>query len=34
VKKEYWRHSWSAYAKSMPLLRKAIDWAPRRLFAH
>ena len=33
VKKEYWRHSWSAYAKSVPLLRRAIDLAPRRLFA-
>lgn len=32
VRKEYMRHSVSAYAKSMPLLRKAIDWAPRRLW--
>lgn len=31
VRKEYARHSISAYAKSVPLLRKAIDWAPRRL---
>ena len=31
VKKEYWRHSVSAYAKSVPLLRKVIDYAPRRL---
>ena len=31
VRKEYWRHSVSAYAKSVPLLRKIIDWAPRRL---
>lgn len=31
VRKEYWRHSVSAYAKAMPLLRKMIDWAPRRL---
>jgi len=31
ARKEYWRHSISAYAKSVPLLRKAIDWAPRRL---
>jgi SM-20-related protein len=31
ARKEYWRHSVSAYAKSVPLLRKAIDWAPRRL---
>ncbi len=33
VKREYWRHSVSAFAKSVPLLRKAIDWAPRRLRA-
>lgn len=32
VRKEYMRHGVSAYAKSVPLLRKAIDWAPRRLF--
>jgi SM-20-related protein len=31
VRKEYTRHSLSAFAKSVPLLRKAIDWAPRRL---
>ncbi len=31
VRREYWRHSISAYAKSVPLLRKAIDWAPRRV---
>ena len=31
VRKEYWRHSLSCFAKSVPLLRKAIDWAPRRL---
>ena len=31
ARKEYWRHSVSAYAKSVPLLRKMIDWAPRRL---
>jgi len=31
VRKEYMRHSLSAYAKSVPLLRKAIDWAPRRM---
>ena len=31
VKREYARHSVSAFAKSMPLLRKVIDWAPRRL---
>jgi len=32
VKREYWRHSVSAFAKSVPMLRKVIDWAPRRLF--
>lgn len=31
VTKEYMRHSVSAYAKSVPLLRKIIDMAPRRL---
>ncbi len=31
VRKEYFRHGVSAYAKSVPLLRKFIDWAPRRL---
>lgn len=31
VRKEYMRHSVSAYAKSVPLLRKIIDMAPRRL---
>jgi hypothetical protein len=31
VRREYWRHSISAYAKSVPFLRKAIDWAPRRM---
>ncbi|MGC8468436.1 MAG: 2OG-Fe(II) oxygenase, partial [Acetobacteraceae bacterium] len=29
VRKEYLRHRVSAFAKSVPLLRKAIDWAPR-----
>ena len=29
VRREYWRHSVSAAAKSVPLLRKAIEWAPR-----
>ena len=29
VRSEYWRHGVSAFAKSMPLLRKVIDWAPR-----
>jgi SM-20-related protein len=31
VRKEYLRHSISAYAKSVPLLRKMIDWSPRRM---
>jgi SM-20-related protein len=31
VRKEYLRHSASAYAKSVPLLRRMLDWAPRRL---
>jgi Rps23 Pro-64 3,4-dihydroxylase Tpa1-like proline 4-hydroxylase len=31
VRKEYARHSISAFAKSVPMLRKLIDWAPRRL---
>ena len=29
VKREYWRHSVSAFAKSVPVLRKIIEWAPR-----
>lgn len=29
VRHEYWRHSISAFAKSVPLLRKIIEWAPR-----
>ena len=29
VKKEYMRHHVSAFAKSVPVLRKVIDWAPR-----
>ena len=29
VRKEYWRHGVSAFAKSVPLLRNIIDWAPR-----
>jgi hypothetical protein len=29
VQREYLRHAVSAYAKSVPLLRKAIEWAPR-----
>ena len=31
VRKEYMRHRLSAHAKSVPLLRRVIDWAPRRL---
>lgn len=31
ARKEYWRHGVSAYAKSVPMLHKIIDWAPRRL---
>ncbi len=31
VRKEYLRHSISAYAKSVPLLRKIVDFAPRRM---
>ena len=31
VRREYWRHSVSAFAKSVPILRKAIEWAPRRI---
>ncbi|MDA8051989.1 MAG: 2OG-Fe(II) oxygenase [Rhodospirillales bacterium] len=30
VKREYWRHHLSAVAKSIPLVRQVIDWAPRR----
>lgn len=30
VKREYWRHRMSAVAKSIPLVRQMIDWAPRR----
>lgn len=30
VKREYWRHQVSATAKSIPMMRKIIDWAPRR----
>ena len=29
VRNEYWRHGMSAFAKSVPILRKALDWAPR-----
>jgi hypothetical protein len=31
VQREYWRHSVSAFAKSNPVLRKLIEWAPRKL---
>lgn len=31
VRREYWRHSVSAFAKSVPVLHKVIDWAPRKL---
>jgi hypothetical protein len=30
VKKEYMRHSASAFIKSVPLLRKIYEWAPKR----
>jgi hypothetical protein len=29
VRREYWRHSVSAVAKSVPVLRQIIEWAPR-----
>jgi len=29
VRREYWRHGVSAVAKSIPGLRKIIEWAPR-----
>lgn len=29
VRSEYWRHGMSAFAKSVPGLRKVLDWAPR-----
>lgn len=29
VRREYWRHGMSAFAKSVPVLRKIIEWAPR-----
>ncbi|CAH2604637.1 2OG-Fe(II) oxygenase [Rhodovastum atsumiense] len=31
VRKEYWRHSVSAFAKSVGPLRQVLQWAPRRL---
>jgi len=33
VRKEYWRHRASAFAKANPILRKIIEWAPRKLGA-
>ncbi len=30
VRREYWRHSASAFAKSVPLVRTLMDYAPRR----
>ena len=29
VRREYWRHSVSAFAKSIPVLRKVIEWTPK-----
>ncbi|MGO9813017.1 MAG: hypothetical protein ACLP53_19925 [Isosphaeraceae bacterium] len=29
VRREYGRHGLSAFAKSVPLVRKIIEWAPR-----
>lgn len=29
VRREYWRHRVSAFAKSVPVLSKVIEWAPR-----
>ena len=31
VRKEHWRHTASAFAKANPILRKVLEWAPRRL---
>jgi hypothetical protein len=33
VRKEYWRHSISALAKSNAISRKIIEWAPRKVFS-
>jgi hypothetical protein len=33
VRREYLRHKVSAFAKSMPVMRQIIDWAPRN-FTH
>lgn len=32
VRKEYWRHSLSAFAKANAISRKLLEWAPRKLF--
>jgi hypothetical protein len=32
VRREYRRHAVSAFAKSNPIMRKVIEWAPRKLF--
>ena len=32
VRREYCRHSLSAFAKSNPIMRKVLEWAPRKLF--
>ena len=29
IRRDYWRHSMSPFAKSIPFLRKAIEWTPR-----
>jgi SM-20-related protein len=30
VRREYWRHSFSAMVKSNPITRKVLEWAPRK----
>ena len=32
VRKEYWRHRFSALAKSNAITRKILEWAPRKVF--
>jgi SM-20-related protein len=32
VRKEYIRHGFSAFVKGSPVLRKVLEWSPRRLF--
>jgi hypothetical protein len=32
VRKEYWRHSFSAIAKANAMMRKVLEWAPRKIF--